>query len=149
MSEISIRRATVNDSAAVAALFDRYRRFYGQPSDLFAALQFITARLAANESVVILAANEQGVIGFTQLYPSFSSVSMQRMWILNDLFVAQEHRRKGVAQALMSAAEAFAAEDGSKGLALCTAKTNAAAKALYASRGWEQDLTFDHYERIF
>jgi ribosomal protein S18 acetylase RimI-like enzyme len=71
------------------------------------------------------------------------------MWILNDLFVAPEHRRRGVAHALMSAAEKLAMDDGSKGLALSTAKTNAVAKALYESRGWKQDVTFDHYERIF
>ena len=61
------------------------------------------------------------MIGFTQLYPSFSSISMRRIWILNDLFVAEDRRGRGAAQRLLDAAKAYAVETNAKGLALSTA----------------------------
>jgi GNAT superfamily N-acetyltransferase len=145
----AVRPATLADLAPLAELFDGYRRFYEQPSDLDGARRFLLARMEARESVVFVAEREGGLVGFTQLYPSFSSASMRRLWILNDLFVAPEHRRGGVGGALMARAEAFARDDGAKGLALATQKTNARAKALYESRGWQLDASFDHYTRYF
>lgn len=84
-----------------------------------------------------------------QLYPSFSSTSMKRVWILNDLFVAPDHRRTSVGRTLMAAAEDLARATGAKGLVLSTQKTNATAKTLYAARGWKLDEVFDHYHRDF
>jgi GNAT superfamily N-acetyltransferase len=144
-----VRPATLDDLAPLAELFDGYRCFYEQPSDLEGARRFLRARLEARESVVFVAERDGSLVGFTQLYPSFSSGSMRRVWILNDLFVAPEQRRGGVGGALMAKAEAFAQDDGAKGLVLATQKTNARAKALYESRGWTLDEAFDHYYRFF
>ena len=149
VSEAEIRRAHGDDAAGIAALFDEYRQFYGQSADLGGAHRFIESRLQAGDSVLFVADRSGHLVGFTQLYPSFSSVSMKRLWILNDLFVQPESRRSGVGQRLMAAAEAFAATSGSKGLILSTQKTNAKAKALYESRAWQLDPQFDHYERFF
>ncbi|HMF43647.1 MAG TPA: GNAT family N-acetyltransferase, partial [Polyangia bacterium] len=121
----------------------------GQPADPDGARQFLRERLQALDSVILVAEREKRLAGFVQLYPSFSSVSMKRLWILNDLFVAPEHRRGGVGAALLAAAEHFAREDGSKGLVLATQKTNATAKALYERCGWRPDALFDHYLRFF
>ena len=147
--QIAIRRATSDDLGGLTVLFDGYRSFYGNPSDIEGARRFLAARLAASESVVFVAARAGELVGFTQLYPSFSSGSMQRLWILNDLFVAPAARRNGIGAALMAAAEAFAREAGARGLLLATQKTNATAKALYASRGWKLDAEFDHYLHYF
>jgi GNAT superfamily N-acetyltransferase len=149
MIEVRIRRATVDDIDGVAALFDGYRHFYQQPRDLDGARQFLKARIDAGDSVILVAEREQQLAGFTQLYPSFSSVSMRRVWILNDLFVDPQHRRYGLGQALLNAAETFARESNSKGLVLATQKENAPAKTLYETREWKLDVTFDHYYRYF
>jgi GNAT superfamily N-acetyltransferase len=149
MSHATIRRAGLNDVEGLALLFDGYRRFYEQPGDVDGARRFLQARLDAQDSVILLAERDRQLLGFTQLYPSFSSVSMRPLWILNDLFVDPQHRRGGVGQALMSAAEAFARDDGSKGLELATQKTNRTAKTLYESRDWKLDDTFDHYFHYF
>jgi GNAT superfamily N-acetyltransferase len=105
---LKIVRAGVENVDAVALLFDRYRQFYGQASDLLGATAFLTQRLTNQQSVVFLAIDEGSSsasgLGFVQLYPSFSSVRMRPIWILNDLFVAQEVRRGGVARLLMDAA---------------------------------------------
>jgi len=144
-----IRRGTMPDLPRIAELFDAYRQFYGQPADPDGARQFLRERLQAGDSVVLVAEKEKRLVGFTQLYPSFSSVSMKRLWILNDLFVAPIHRRSGVARALMLAAEDLARATGAKGLDLATQKTNAPARTLYEARGWRRDDVFDHYRREF
>ncbi len=135
------------DLPRIAELFDAYRQFYGQPPDPDGARRFLRERLQAGDSVVLLAERDKRLAGFAQLYPSFSSTAMKRVWILNDLFVAPAQRRSGVGRALMAAAEDFARATEAKGLVLATQKTNAPAKALYAARGWKPDDAFDHYRR--
>ncbi len=131
-----VRRATADDVEHLAPLFDLYRVFYGQPSDLALASDFLTERLTGNESVVLLAQDGDALPGFTQLYPSFSSVRARRTWILNDLFVAATARRRGVASRLLHSAAQFARGDGALRLELETDRDNAGAQALYRSLGW-------------
>ena len=124
---------------ALAVLFDGYRVFYGQPSDLEKARAFLEERLANEESVIFAVTSEAGeLLGFTQLYPLFSSVQARRVWLLNDLFVARHARRQGVGEMLMEAARHFAVETGAKGLALETGVENAGAQALYEKLGYER-----------
>ncbi len=131
---------------ALVPLFDGYREFYHQSSDPEAAHAFLRERIEQKESVIFLAldAEERG-LGFTQLYPSFSSVSTRRLWILNDLYVASEARRKGVATALLTRARQHAMETGAKGVVLETAVDNHAAHALYESLGWRRNTEFCTY----
>ena len=148
--QITIRRAASDDVEGLTVLFDGYRRFYGNTSDIEGARRFLAARLAASESVVFVAARAGELVGFTQLYPSFSSGAMKRLWILNDLFVARgRSRRNGIGGALMAAAESFARDAGARGLLLATQKSNATAKALYESRSWKLDAEYDHYLHYF
>ena len=137
----TIRRATPADLPALAPLFDAYRRFYGQPGDVARADAFLRERLQRNESVVLLAERDGAAAGFTQLYPMFSSVRTARLWILNDLFVAELARRSGVARALLDAAAAFAQDDGARGILLETSRDNAPARALYRAAGWNEDAS--------
>ena len=149
MAEIRTVRAEVDDLEALVPLFDGYRRFYRQPSDLQGARAFLAERIKRNESVIFLAMQDGAAVGFTQLYPLFSSVSMQRLWLLNDLFVAPEARRSGAGRALLERAERWAKETGSKGLTLSTEVTNAAAQHVYETAGWTKDDEFVHYHRFF
>lgn len=133
---LSITRATPADIDTVAALFDQYRVFYGKPSDPALARAFIEARMTRGESVILLAQLDGDAVGFTQLYPAFSSVSATHTWILNDLLVLPEARRNGVARALLSAAADFARADGALRLELETDHDNTSAQALYRAMGW-------------
>lgn len=136
-NEVSITRSALDDLDALAPLFDGYRVFYGKPSDLAKANAFLRQRLANGESVIFLARDADGsALGFTQLYPSFSSVSARRLWILNDLFVSPDARRRGVAKALLGRAREHGTETGVVRLVLQTARDNAQAQALYESVGW-------------
>jgi len=149
VSEIRIREAAIEDAGEAAAAFDEYRMFYGQPSDLAGAEKFLRERLGGQDSVFFAAVDESSgrIAGFTQLYPTFSSLSMQRAWILNDLYVRPDYRRQGVAQALLDRAVAFAASTGAKRLELATAIDNANAQRLYEKNGFVRDNEFYHYFR--
>jgi ribosomal protein S18 acetylase RimI-like enzyme len=136
--KLSVRRATHEDLDVVAPLFDRYRQFYGKHDDSAASQAFIARRLQRDESVVLLATLEGVTAGFTQLYPSFSSVRAARVWVLNDLYVEASARRHGVAQALLAAAAEFARTDGAIELVLETMPDNRPAQALYEAQGWQR-----------
>lgn len=119
-----IRQATIHDLTTLAALFDGYRQFYERSSDLAGAHNFLLDRFRHAESVIFLASVGEQALGFTQLYPSFSSAAMARVYILNDLFVREEARGAGVGQALMRVAVEFARAAGAVRLTLSTAITN-------------------------
>jgi GNAT superfamily N-acetyltransferase len=126
-------------------LFDGYRMFYKQPSNRKAAREFLLDRFQKKDSVVFMAIDEDAnALGFTQLYPLFSSVSMQRSYVLNDLFVSKSARGRGVGEALMEYAKEFARATGSKGLTLETGIDNPAQK-LYQRLGWVKDTEVNHY----
>ena len=126
-------------------LFDGYRLFYKQVSDLNAARSFLEDRFRKNDSVIFIAIASDGTgLGFTQLYSCFSSVSMQPTYTLNDLFVTSEARKNGVGEALMEKAKHFAKDTGCKGLTLETAIDNPAQK-LYQRLGFIKDTKVNHY----
>jgi ribosomal protein S18 acetylase RimI-like enzyme len=139
--DTTIRRATAADIDALAPLFDGYRSFYGQAPDAARARDFLAQRIGGGESVVLVAERDGSAIGFTQLYPVFSSVRTARTWLLNDLFVDATARRGGVARKLLDAAATFARDDGAAGLMLETTRDNAPARALYRAAGWHEDDT--------
>jgi len=145
MTSITIRQAVLADLDAVVTLFDAYRQFYGQASDEAAAKTFLKARFEHRQSVVLLAESQGQAVGFTQLYPSFSSVSMARVFVLNDLFVAPTARRLGVGEALLTAAADHARQLGAVRVSLTTDVQNLPAQALYESMGWARDQKFYAY----
>ena len=144
---VTILQAGPEHLDQVTPLFDAYRRFYRKPADEAGARAFLQDRLRKRDSVILLALDEaSGALGFTQLYPAFSSVRMRPIWILNDLFVVPQARGRGVGHRLMEAAREQAQAAGVIALALATEKNNTLAKALYQSLGYEQDKAFDYYE---
>jgi ribosomal protein S18 acetylase RimI-like enzyme len=141
-------RATMEDLEGVARLFDGYRVFYAQESDQGAARNYIEQRLKNEDSVIFAVKDGEAYLGFTQLYPMFSSVSMRRLWILNDLYVAPEARKRGAGEMLLEKAKAFAAETGAKSLSLSTAVDNHSAQRLYEKLGYKRDTEFYSYELL-
>jgi GNAT superfamily N-acetyltransferase len=139
-------RVTAEQLDLVAPLFDAYRQFYGKPPDSEGARRFLAERLERGESVIFAVVENGRGLGFTQLYPSFSSVSMRPIWILNDLFVAEKARRRGVGARLLRVARDHASWTGAVRLALATAVTNTTAQSLYEREGWRLDEAFLHYE---
>ncbi|QLG41481.1 MULTISPECIES: N-acetyltransferase [unclassified Paenibacillus] len=158
-----IRRAELSDVNGVARLFNEYRMFYDQLTDLNGARAYIRERMERSESVILIAESEVDAEkagdcsltdkplsaefgGFVQLYPSFSSVSMRPIWVLNDLYVHADHRQRGIARKLLQAARLLGKESGAVRIALSTAISNKKAQVLYESEGYTLDTKFMYYE---
>ena len=143
----TVVRAEPADLDRLVPLFDAYRRFYRRPSELDRVRAFLGDRLRNRDSVVFLALAEPGgaAVGFTQLYPVFSSVSIGRALILNDLFVVPEGRGRGVGAALLERAAAFGRETGARYLELETEVSNEPAQRLYERLGWTRETAFHRY----
>ncbi|MDM9631973.1 GNAT family N-acetyltransferase [Robiginitalea aurantiaca] len=141
---MTVREASRADLPQLAELMDAYRVFYGADSDVEKARVFMHERLIKQDSVIFVIQNDHALLGFTQLYPSFSSVSLRPLYILNDLFVTPGKRGTGLGEALLRHAQGFCREKGAKGLALETATDNPAQK-LYERLGWKKDAGVFHY----
>ena len=129
----------------VVPLFNAYREFYGQSSDLQQAEQFIQERVMGAESIIFLAYLEEEPVGFAQLFPVFSSVAMKRAFLLNDLFVAKQARKQGVAQALMEQSFIYCQQEDARYMMLETARENVQAQKLYEKMGMTIDDTVYYY----
>lgn len=148
-TSVTIRLATVDDMQVLTMLFDEYRVFYGLASDPRGAGEFLAARLSAGESVVLLAVGDphEGIVGFTQLFRGFSSLSLGTVIILNDLFVVPSARRRGVGGQLVDAAVEYAKQCGALRLDLEAHPDNAPAMRLYHAKGFVWNIEFAHMSR--
>ena len=147
-SSFRIVRAGHEHLPVLAPLFDAYRVFYERPSDLEGASHYLSERLGNLESVIFLALGKDGQqgVGFTQLYPSFTSLRLRRLWILYDLYVLPVARRQGIGRALVEHAQEFARATGAARIELSTAIDNRPAQALYESLGYHKDDAFFYYD---
>ena len=135
---ITIHRVHEAERHLVTGLFDAYRVFYQQASDLDRADAFLRDRLESGESVIYVALEEGSPVGFTQLYPTWSSVRTSKNWILNDLYVHPDHRKKGIGEALIRQAMAFAKDQCGSWVQLETAQDNHTAQGLYEAMGFRK-----------
>jgi GNAT superfamily N-acetyltransferase len=140
-----IVQARPADAKLVAPLFAGYLKFYRKRATPTVIRKFLADRLLRRESVVFIAFAGNQAVGFVQLYPTWSSLSLKRLWILNDLFVVPAARRTGVANALMLRARQLAVATHAEGLILETAVTNRQAQRLYESLDWKRDTKFYRY----
>lgn len=141
---ITLIKGSLEHLDDLAAMFDEYRIFYKQTSDLQGAKSFLKERIVNKECIVFMAFLNNKAVGFTQLFPSFSSVSMQPLLILNDLYVHKEYRQKGIGEALLVHTQKYCSQLNYKGLGLETATDNPA-QQLYEKLGWEKDTHCFHY----
>lgn len=143
---MEVYQATMEDLEGVSNLFNLYRLFYQKTSDLKGARAYIKERLENKDSVIFVVKNKQEYVGFTQLYPIFSSISMERAWILNDLYVEAEARKQGIGEMLLQKVKDYAIETGAKSISLSTAPDNYSAQRLYEKNGYTRDSQFYQYE---
>ncbi|KAB2335124.1 GNAT family N-acetyltransferase [Bacillus mesophilum] len=143
---MEIYQAVIEDLEGVSMLFNQYRVFYQQTSDLEGAKTYIKSRLENKDSVIFVVKDKEKYIGFTQLYPTFSSISMKRAWILNDLYVDAKERKQGTGKKLLLKAKEHAIETGAKSISLSTAQDNYSAQRLYETNGYVCDSQFYQFE---
>ena len=134
---ITIRKALLKDLLQLSELFNLYRIFYRKPPDVEGARKFLSERIGNNESIIYVAEQDSKLLGFTQLYPQFSSTRMTSTWILNDLYVLEGYRGRGISKQLIDEAKKLAKQTNSAGIMLETEKTNKIGNMLYPSAGFE------------
>ncbi|NMR35159.1 GNAT family N-acetyltransferase [Chryseobacterium aquaticum] len=140
------RKVTIQDLSQLAKLFDQYRVFYHKESDILSAENFLKERIEKKDSEIYVAESEGVLVGFVQLYPLFSSTRMKKYWLLNDLFVNENHRGKGFSKELIEAAKEVCKSSDACGILLETGKSNDIGNQLYPSCGFELYDEVNFYE---
>ena len=146
MEDIIIRQASAVDLNKIVPLLQKYLVFYGRSCEVEKVESFLQARLEKRDSVIFIAEASHQPIAMMQLYPSFSTVALNSIWILNDLYVVPDYRRCGVGRKMLEAAVHFAKSEGAVRLDLKTAHDNEAAMRLYEEFGFMRDAHFTHYQ---
>lgn len=142
-----IVQATLEHLDLLTPLFVKYREFYGELPFPDSSKAFLEKRLRRKESVIYmaLADEEDKLLGFCQLYPSYSSLALKRVWILNDIYVAEDARRQLVADHLLQTAKTMAKETNAVRMRVSTSLDNEVAQKVYESIGFTVDEQFKNY----
>ncbi|MBX9755606.1 MAG: GNAT family N-acetyltransferase [Pseudomonadaceae bacterium] len=142
-----IVQATLEHLDLLTPLFVKYREFYNAMPYPETSRSFLEKRLSRKESVIYLALADKDdtLLGFCQLYPSFSSLTLKRVWILNDIYVCEDARRQLVADGLMQQAKKMARETNAIRLRVSTSIHNDVAQKVYESIGFREDSQFKNY----
>lgn len=143
-----IVQATLEHLDLLTPLFVKYREFYGELPFPDSSRAFLEKRLRRDESVIYLALHDEDdskLLGFCQLYPSYSSLSLKRVWILNDIYVAEDARRQLVADHLIQKAKKMARESQAVRMRVSTSSNNEVAQKVYESIGFKEDTQFKNY----
>lgn len=146
-----IRKATIQDLDQLTALFDQYLVFYKKPSDFEKHKSYLKERIENNEAIVFLAFDEElnnEAVGFTLIYPTFSSVRLSKILILNDLYVNSSIRNNGIGERLINKTIELAKELGADLVRLRTAKDNNVAQGLYHKTGFIRDELYYTYDLV-
>jgi len=145
---IEIKTASIINLDCLQILFEQYRQFYNMESSNKQSRQFISERLNKKDSTIFLAFDDQQAVAFVQLFPSFSSVAMKPIWILNDLFVTNNSRKKGIARRLILAVEKQAKANDIFSIKLATGIENKKAQSLYKSLNYQPNEQFEFYSKL-
>ena len=144
---IEIKTATTIHLDALNSLFEQYRLFCGADKNTRASSRFLKQRIKHKDSIILLAFMNQEPAGFVQVFPSFSSIALQTVWVLNDLFVTDSFRRKGIAKKLVAAVEKKANSENIFSVRLSTRNNNREAQSLYSVLGYTLVDDFCHYSK--
>ncbi len=140
----TIRRAETADLGKLLPLFDHYREFFtGRPMP--GSHEFLTDRLRAQDSVILMAFDGASAMGFLQLYPLFSSWHATRIWFLSDLYVAEPYRNRRIGRELVEAAQSFARDGGSRSIMVEIPHREPHLISFYESLNFNRDKDFNLY----
>lgn len=137
-----IRKATLEDLDQLTNLFDQYVVFYKKPSNLVKHKAYLKERIQNEEAIIYLAFDDSDTskaIGFVLNYITFSSLALNKIIILNDLFVDSTIRKNGIGEKLILKTVELAKEIGSNLIRLRTAKNNIVAQGLYKKMGFVRE----------
>jgi GNAT superfamily N-acetyltransferase len=142
---ISVRQASILDLSKIVPVFDSYREYFKQERNPTEVEKFLFDKFEHLESVIFIAEQNSEVIGFAQLYPIFSSLTLERVWLLNDFFICEDYRNKGVGKQLFEKVKEFTLLTKSKGIELTVEHINEKAWQFWESQGFILDEEFRNY----
>lgn len=142
-----IKYCQLNDLPKLSLIFDEYRVHFEQESDLEASTKFLRARIEKNQAVIFAAVDQDSddIMGFTLLYPIYSSLKVKSTWTLNDMYITEKYRKFGVATRLLEEVKTFGTETGAEWITLKTGVGNTKAQALYEKFGFKKDEGCHYY----
>ena len=137
-----ITTVTDADLPELLPLMRAYCDFYEvDPSD--DALLAMSRTLMADpqhEGLQLIARDDDGAaVGFATIFWTWQTLSASRLGVMNDLFVAEDARGGGHADALIAECAERCRERGAPELAWQTAHTNGRARAVYERVGARRD----------
>lgn len=142
---MQIKRCEINDLERISILFDEYRQRYKQPSNIKSVSDYLLRRLENQEALIYLVESDEDLHGFAVLYPSFSSIGLSAIWLLNDFYLASGNNKRGMAQALLKRIAQDCEEAGVIRVEVSTIKENHRLHKLYRDNGFEKDYKYDYY----
>jgi len=115
---MKIRRAKPKDLKKIVELFELYLAFYKKDLNHKRCQKFLAQRLKKADSIifVVVAADQKNLLGFLQMYPTFSSLNQKPAWILNDLYIRESARGKSLGKKLLHAAQKHSEKTGANSL---------------------------------
>ncbi|MGX6444843.1 N-acetyltransferase family protein [Neobacillus sp. K501] len=146
---VKIRQATIVDVPNLVPIFDEYREYFKQQKNPAEVERFLFEKFEHLESVIFLAEIDSEVIGFAQVYPIFSSLTLKRVWLLNDFFIFEAYRNRGVGSELFRKVKEFSILTKAKGIELSVEHVNEKAWQFWERLGFKIDDEFRYYSTQF
>jgi GNAT superfamily N-acetyltransferase len=144
---MTIEQVTEADLDELLPLMRGYCDFYEvAPSDddLLAMSRVLIADHEREGLQLIARDDDTRAVGFATIFWSWSTLSARRLGVMNDLFVAEDARGGGYAEALIRGCVDRARERGAGSLGWQTAKDNYRAQALYERVGGKREEWLDY-----
>jgi GNAT superfamily N-acetyltransferase len=147
VTEHWIRKVVAADLDELLPLMRSYCDFYDvSPTDAdLLALARALIDDPEREGVQLLARADSVAVGFATLYWSWSTADASRIGVMNDLFVAEHARGRGVAEPLIEACRAECVRRGARRLTWQTALDNHRAQAVYDRIGATREQWIDYW----
>lgn len=149
-AEVEIAPIAAEEFEELLPLIAAYQRFY-EAAEIGEERNraFFRRFLAPSEDGLLLGARSDGrLIGYACLYWHFSSLEACESVLMNDLYVEETVRGKGVGRALIEASAEVARERGAPFVEWSTAPDNHTAQRLYDSLGAERTEWFSYELRV-
>nr|WP_263323282.1 GNAT family N-acetyltransferase [Neobacillus sp. Marseille-Q6967] len=144
-NKLITRQATIQDLGRIIPIFDSYREYFGQPKNPEAVERFLFQKFERLESIIYIAEQDSEVIGIAQLYPVFSSLTLERVWLLNDFFISEQYRNRAVGTMLFNKVKEFSSLTKAKGIELTVEHVNQKAWQFWERQGFKLDEEFRSY----
>jgi GNAT superfamily N-acetyltransferase len=145
MSKIIIRRAALTDVEALVPLVEAHRKFREAAPDPVGTQTFLHERISRDETVIFVAFEGASMVGFTQIYRTYSTTLLAPVYLINELWVLPHLRKNGLGTELEAAAIEHARQAGAVRLTMATVTGDAIPQSVYAAAGWLRDHRLQTY----